>query len=82
VLLGPVTFLKLGKTHAAEVDARDLLAALLPVYAEVLRRLADAGADWVQIDEPCLVLDLDASDRDLFAAPTPTCRTAPRCGSC
>jgi 5-methyltetrahydropteroyltriglutamate--homocysteine methyltransferase len=66
VLLGPVTFLKLGKTHAAEVDARDLLDALLPVYAEVLRRLAAAGADWVQVDEPCLVLDLDDKDRDLL----------------
>jgi 5-methyltetrahydropteroyltriglutamate--homocysteine methyltransferase len=65
-LLGPVTFLKLGKTHAAEVDARDLLDALLPVYAEVLRRLAAAGADWVQVDEPCLVLDLDDKDRDLL----------------
>ncbi len=36
-----------------------LLDRLLPVYIEVLRELAKAGADWVQIDEPCLVLDLD-----------------------
>jgi 5-methyltetrahydropteroyltriglutamate--homocysteine methyltransferase len=63
VLLGPVTFLKLGKSRAAGFDPRDLLAALLPVYAELLTRLADTGADWVQVDEPCLVLDLDDKDR-------------------
>ena len=63
VLLGPVTLLKLGKSRTDRFDPRELLGALLPVYAEVLTRLADAGADWVQIDEPCLVLDLDDKDR-------------------
>ncbi len=64
VLLGPVTYLKLGKSRTEGFDPRDLLPALLPVYAEVLRRLADAGAGWVQMDEPCLVLDLDGRDRE------------------
>ena len=62
VLIGPVSFLKLGK----RVDGGDplaLLPRLLPVYAEILRRMAAAGADWVQIDEPCLVLDLNAAAR-------------------
>jgi len=63
VLLGPVTYLKLGKTRHEGFDPRSLLSALLPVYAEMLRRLATAGASWVQIDEPCLVLDLDEQDR-------------------
>ena len=36
-----------------------LLPGLIPVYAEVLRRLVTAGVDWVQIDEPALVLDLN-----------------------
>ena len=66
VLLGPVTFLKLGKSRVEGLDPRDLLAALLPVYAEVLRRLAAAGAEWVQMDEPCLVLDLDERDREML----------------
>ena len=39
-------------------------AALLPVYIDVLRRLAANGADWVQLDEPCLVLDLDDATRE------------------
>jgi 5-methyltetrahydropteroyltriglutamate--homocysteine methyltransferase len=63
VLLGPVTFLKLGKTRDGS-DALDLLDALLPVYARILEELAGAGADWVQIDEPCLVLDLTDKERD------------------
>lgn len=62
VLLGPVTFLKLGKGHAGGLHRDALLRAILPVYAEVLKRLAAAGADWVQIDEPCLVLDLAAEE--------------------
>ncbi|CAN7558166.1 5-methyltetrahydropteroyltriglutamate--homocysteine S-methyltransferase [Pseudoxanthomonas sp. LjRoot143] len=65
VLLGPVSFLLLAKT----VDGSDRLAlldALLPVYADLLAKLHAAGADWVQIDEPCLVLDLDDTARDAY----------------
>ncbi len=58
VLLGPVTFLLLGKMHEGNVDPLSLLDALLPVYAEVVRRLAAGGAAWIQLDEPALVLDL------------------------
>ncbi len=64
VLVGPVTFLKLGKSHDVSFNTLSLLDKLLPVYAEVLKRLAAEGADWVQIDEPCLVLDLDTAARD------------------
>jgi len=56
VLIGPVTFLLLGKTRAAAFDRLELLDALLPVYGEVLERLAAAGATWVQLDEPSLAL--------------------------
>ena len=62
VLLGPVSFLLLGKAPAGDVDPLDLLDRLLPVYEDVLEQLHAAGADWVQIDEPCLVQDLDARD--------------------
>jgi len=65
VLPGPVSFLLLSKT----VDGSDRLAlldALLPAYAELLRRLAEAGADWVQLDEPCLVLDQDGDDHAAY----------------
>lgn len=63
VLLGPVTFLKLAKTKAEGFSPLSLLSALLPVYGQVLRGLAAAGADWVQIDEPCLALDLTDFER-------------------
>src|SRR6184192_3824531 len=56
VLIGPVTFLLLGKARTARFDRLTLLDALLPVYAEVLSRLAAAGATWVQLAEPCLAL--------------------------
>ena len=61
VLVGPVTFLKLAKSKDAGFDPISLLDRLLPVYVDVLRELAGRGAEWVQIDEPCLVLDLDAA---------------------
>jgi len=64
VLLGPVTFLKLAKTRDEGFAPLSLLSALLPIYAEVLQGLADAGADWVQLDEPCLALDLTAFERN------------------
>src|SRR5437870_5235867 len=57
VLIGPVTFLLLGKTRAAAFDRLELLDALLPVYGEVLARLAAAGATWVQLDEPSIAVD-------------------------
>jgi 5-methyltetrahydropteroyltriglutamate--homocysteine methyltransferase len=65
VLLGPMSFLLLSKTTDGS-DRLRLLDALLPAYAGLLGRLAEAGADWVQLDEPCLVQDLDASAREGF----------------
>ncbi|WP_441229516.1 5-methyltetrahydropteroyltriglutamate--homocysteine S-methyltransferase [Tardiphaga sp. 215_C5_N2_1] len=64
VLVGPVTYLKLAKSADASFDLVMLLDRLLPVYVEVLGELADRGAEWVQLDEPCLVLDLDAPARE------------------
>ncbi|WP_160120313.1 5-methyltetrahydropteroyltriglutamate--homocysteine S-methyltransferase [Rhodovarius lipocyclicus] len=60
VLLGPVSFLLLSKTDDGS-DPLALLPALLPVYAEALRGIAQAGAAWVQLDEPCLATDLSAT---------------------
>ncbi|MGJ4730245.1 5-methyltetrahydropteroyltriglutamate--homocysteine S-methyltransferase [Luteimonas sp. SDU101] len=65
VLLGPVSFLLLSKC----VDGSrplELLPALLPVYAQLLVALRRAGAEWVQLDEPCLVLDLDEDAAQAF----------------
>jgi 5-methyltetrahydropteroyltriglutamate--homocysteine methyltransferase len=61
VLLGPLSFLWLGKSRTEGFERLDLLDALLPVYAELLEKLGAAGAAWVQIDEPILGLDLPTS---------------------
>lgn len=59
VLVGPVSFLHLGKADRDQsVNPIDLLEKLLPVYEELLAKLKEAGATSVQIDEPVLVLDL------------------------
>jgi 5-methyltetrahydropteroyltriglutamate--homocysteine methyltransferase len=59
VLLGPITFLLLGRMTGDDgASPLSLLDALLPVYAEVIERLASGGAQWIQIDEPILVTDL------------------------
>lgn len=66
VLLGPITFLKLGKIHGKDFDRYTLLPGLIEVYVEVLRRLASAKAEWVQFDEPALSLDLTPAERVLL----------------
>ncbi len=64
VLVGPVTFVLLGKHHTKPAEAH--LRELIPVYAEVLKQLGQAGAEWVQIDEPALVQDRTAEELALF----------------
>lgn len=58
VILGPLSYLYLGKEKTANFDRFDLLENLLPAYSQLLTALAATGATWVQIDEPILVLDL------------------------
>jgi 5-methyltetrahydropteroyltriglutamate--homocysteine methyltransferase len=67
VLLGPVSFLHLGKADRDQtVDPITLLNELLPVYEQLLKKLKEAGAETVQIDEPILVFDLPSKTRDAF----------------
>jgi 5-methyltetrahydropteroyltriglutamate--homocysteine methyltransferase len=79
VLIGPVTYLMLSKAKGEEFDPLSLLDVLLPVYAELLRSLKSAGADWVQMDEPILSLDLSqAQKRALQLAYRQLAPSAPR----
>lgn len=70
VIPGPLTWLWLGKGDAsdglADVGKLALLDALLPVYEQVLARFKAQGVEWVQIDEPVLVLDLPQEWQDAF----------------
>ncbi|HBZ93137.1 MAG TPA: 5-methyltetrahydropteroyltriglutamate--homocysteine S-methyltransferase [Pseudomonas sp.] len=66
ILIGPPTYLWLGKAKGADFDKLELLERLLPVYGEILQRLAAQGVEWVQIDEPILVLDLPQDWKNAF----------------
>ncbi|WP_040693457.1 5-methyltetrahydropteroyltriglutamate--homocysteine S-methyltransferase [Nocardia vinacea] len=63
VVIGPITFLKLAKATGGA--ALDRLDELVPLYRELLRLLAVAGAEWVQLDEPVLVTDLTLDEVEL-----------------
>lgn len=65
VIIGPVTYLALGKAKDGSGKLA-LLERLLPVYAELLETLAARGVEWVQIDEPLLVTELDADWRHAY----------------
>ncbi|WP_285411109.1 5-methyltetrahydropteroyltriglutamate--homocysteine S-methyltransferase [Variovorax sp. efr-133-TYG-130] len=65
VLVGPVTYLSIGKAKD-DSDKLALLPRLLQVYAELLETLAAQGVEWVQIDEPLLVTELDADWQHAF----------------
>ena len=66
VLIGPVTYLWLGKAKD-DSDKLALLNSLLPVYAQLLQELAAQGVEWVQIDEPILVTELDSNWQQALA---------------
>jgi 5-methyltetrahydropteroyltriglutamate--homocysteine methyltransferase len=65
VIIGPVTYLALGKTKD-DSDKLALLPRLLPVYVQLLDALAAQGVEWVQIDEPLLVTELDPAWQNAF----------------
>ncbi len=64
VVIGPVTYLLLGKSKGK--SALSLLPKLLPVYSQLLAELKAAGAEWVQIDEPYLAMDLSAEAKGAY----------------
>lgn len=68
VLIGPLTYLFLGKSHDEGFDRLALLERLLPIYGQILTRLSAQGAEWIQLDEPILALDLDADWQAAFVS--------------
>ncbi|MGY1488974.1 5-methyltetrahydropteroyltriglutamate--homocysteine S-methyltransferase [Methylobacillus pratensis] len=65
VIIGPVTYLAIGKAKD-DSGKLNLLSRILPVYAELLETLAAQGVEWVQVDEPILVTELDDAWQDAF----------------
>ena len=65
-LLGPISLLWLGKEKDTNLNRLELLSHLLPEYQKLLRELANAGVDWIQIDEPILAVDIAQEWVDAF----------------
>ncbi len=57
VLVGPLTLMKIGKAQYAGFNPAEFATKILPIYVDIINKLAEMGAEWVQIDEPAFVLD-------------------------
>lgn len=66
VLVGPFSYLMLGKEKEEGFSRFDLIDNLLVVYIEVLKSLRDSGATYIQLDEPCLSLNLSEKEKDVI----------------
>lgn len=66
VLVGPFTLLQLSEFHGCVKE--DFVGAFIEAYANIFKRLEDLGANWIQLDEPSLVKDLDERELALFKA--------------
>lgn len=69
VLIGPISFLMLAKKNEDFADCRcTLVKSLVDVYIEICKKLLAQGITWIQLDEPCLVLDLEDRYKDAYKA--------------
>jgi 5-methyltetrahydropteroyltriglutamate--homocysteine methyltransferase len=66
VLIGPVSYLLLGKEKEEGFHRIDLIDALLPVYFEIFEKLQAEKAEYIQLDEPFLALNLSDKERNTF----------------
>ncbi len=66
VILGPISFLKLSKCTDGTTECINLIDKILSVYLDLMEQLQAAGAEWLQIDEPALVLDLSEIERAAY----------------
>ncbi|RYE10769.1 MAG: 5-methyltetrahydropteroyltriglutamate--homocysteine S-methyltransferase, partial [Sphingobacteriaceae bacterium] len=66
VLLGPVSYLLCGKEKEEGFNRIDLIKKLVPVYVEIINNLENYGAEWIQLDEPYLAMDLSEAEKKAF----------------
>lgn len=64
-IIGPYTFLKLAK-YTGRKKSGDFTETTAKAYSDILKRFSELNAEWVQIDEPCLVTDMSSEDKNLF----------------
>ena len=65
VIIGAYTFLKLAR-YTGKKTASDFVDSVVSAYSELLSKFNDLGAEWIQFDEPCLVMDINSEDKELF----------------
>ncbi|WP_341664769.1 5-methyltetrahydropteroyltriglutamate--homocysteine S-methyltransferase [Blattabacterium cuenoti] len=66
VLIGPISYLFLGKEKEKSFHRMDLVENLVPVYINIIQKLKDEGVHWIQLDEPILVLDMSEKEKKVF----------------
>lgn len=66
VVIGAISYLLLGKEKEENFHRLELLNNILPVYFEIFQKLEDAGAEWIQIDEPYLAFDLTEAEKAAY----------------
>lgn len=66
VLVGPVSYLLSGKEKEQGFERIDLIKDIVPIYVEIINRLKQQGATWIQLDEPYLALDLSKKEKEAF----------------
>ncbi|WGH26215.1 MAG: 5-methyltetrahydropteroyltriglutamate--homocysteine S-methyltransferase [Candidatus Bostrichicola ureolyticus] len=66
VLIGPISYLLLGKEKESNFHRIDLIKNLIPVYVDILIKLKNDGAKWIQLDEPFLIFDLSEKEKKAF----------------
>lgn len=65
VIIGPYTFLTLAR-YIGTKSKEDFADSIAEVYAQIICKLAEIGAEWLQLDEPCLVKDMSKGDIEFF----------------
>ncbi|NMA17124.1 MAG: 5-methyltetrahydropteroyltriglutamate--homocysteine S-methyltransferase, partial [Erysipelotrichia bacterium] len=65
VIIGAYTFLKLTN-FVGQKTPLDFISDITTAYSEILKKFNTLGAEWIQFDEPALVMDLTADDIALF----------------
>ncbi|WP_185865936.1 5-methyltetrahydropteroyltriglutamate--homocysteine S-methyltransferase [Blattabacterium cuenoti] len=66
VLIGPVSYLFLGKEKDKSFHKMDLIEKIVPVYIQIINDLKNQGTNWIQLDEPILVLDMSEKEKEAF----------------
>ncbi|WP_185857879.1 5-methyltetrahydropteroyltriglutamate--homocysteine S-methyltransferase [Blattabacterium cuenoti] len=66
VLIGPISYLFLGKEKEKSFHRMDLVENIIPIYIKIIKKLKDEGVNWIQLDEPILVLDMSEKDKKVF----------------